>query len=69
MPIRQRPLKGGRVTSFSALDPAIRAWAESEAARSDCHVSFVINNALSVVSGVEIFETLAQARKRTRKTR
>jgi hypothetical protein len=39
-------------------------WAEREAARYGCSVSFVVNNALSDTSGIELFESLKAARRR-----
>lgn len=66
--IRQRRIPGeSRVDSFSALDPRIRWWAEREASRYGCSVSFVINNAISIVSGVELFESLVDAQDRETK--
>jgi hypothetical protein len=58
---RLKPLKGGRRPTWSGLDPALRRWAEREAARYDVSVSFVVNNAISFVSGVEAEEYYARA--------
>jgi hypothetical protein len=62
--VRQRPMPGGREPAFSALDPRIQQWARREAARFGCSLSFVINNALSVVSGIELFDSYLQQRNR-----
>jgi hypothetical protein len=62
--VRQRPIPGGREPAFSALDPRIQQWVHREAMRFGCSHSFVINNALSVVSNIELFDDYLQQRNR-----
>ena len=62
--LRQLPYPGGREYTFAALDPAIRAWGNRDADRDGVHPSFVVNNALSAISGVDILETVEQAQHR-----